>query len=541
MDPIIIKIIVFLALLTLLLFLCDIDMTKICKSGKISFSGVKSFLQASFLKFKALIRAINKSFLKLNPLYALKNPIIFIVEVGAIIITTITFSHAMQFEDYSFNLQLAIWLWITVLCANLVETFAEDKKLPENNQPKKSQVYVNRILRNGKVESVPLVLLRRGDLVVLKKNDTVPCDGVLFQGIALIDESAVGNVSIPVIKDADTDRNILIKGSKVLYGNIKLKITANQAIIFINDFLNSIEKPLKKKTPDDTALDAALIGLTIVFMSIIIFLVIFADYSKVIIATSALIALFVCLLPTTIGGLLPAIGPSSVEVFSKNNLFSNPTTFDNSYEDKPIHSLSKSDSGYDFPSTSPTALALNFYPPQQPSVVAYVNSKIQEANNIFAHKNMNLKLSDDVIRAEAPAIAEFRTIDFEYLLATALNVLGLAKQILVARGNLVIFCLAYDVSKYFAIIPALCASQHPMTGVLSIVQLASIKSAVLSVVMFNALVILLLIPFASPKSVKLKHEVTLKSNIQIYGFLGVLLPFICIKLINILVVYFHWA
>lgn len=536
MDPIVIKLIVFFALLTLLLFLCDIDMAKF-KSRLNFFTGIKPLLKACVLKVKRLIIVIGKSFLMFNPICALKNPVIFIVEVGAIIITTITFSHVMQFADYSFNLQLALWLWITVFFANFVETLAQARNTPESNLPKKSQVFVNRILRNGKVESVPLVMLRRGDLVALNKNDTVPCDGVLFQGIALVNESAAGDIFVPVIKDADTDKNVLLKGSKVLYGNIKLKITANQAIVFINNLLNSTQIPLKTKAPEDTALDAALMGLTIVFMSIIIFFVIFADYSKVIIATSALIALFVSLLPTTIGGLLPAIVPSSVEVFSKINSFSNPTTLDNSYEDKRTNPSFKSDSGYDL-----TPLTSNFYPPQQPSVVAYVSSKIQEANNIFAHKNMNLKIHDDIIRAEAPAIPELTTIiDFEYLLTTALNVLGLAKQIFATRGALVIFCLAYDVSKYFAIIPALCACQHPMTGVLSLFQLASIKSAVLSVVMFNALVLLLLTPFASPKFIKLKPEDRLRCNIRTYCFLGVLLPFICIKLINVLVVYFHWA
>lgn len=540
MDPIVIKIIVFLALLTLLLFLCDIEIAKVFNKDLFSYSNLKSFYSACVHKIRVLISAINKSILKLNPIYALKNPIVFIVEVGAIIVTTITFSHAMQYEDYSFNLQLSVWLWITVLCSNLVETLAQDKKTKEPEQPKKSQVFVNRISRNGKIENVPLILLRRGDLILLKKNDAVPCDGELFQGIALIDESSVRNVSIPVIKEADTDRNKLLKDSKILYGNIKLKITANQTIIFINDFLNSTDNAKKHKTPDDTALDAALIGLTVVFLSIIIILVIFADYSKVIIATSALIALFVCLLPTTIGGLLPAIGPSSVEAFSKHNLLSTNANTNTSGDDNLVSSLSKSDSLYDF--SSQASIPSNFYPPKQPSVVAYVNSKIQDASNILAHNNLNLNFSDEVIKAESPVIAEFSTvIDFEFLLATALNVLGLVKQILVARGNLVVFCLAYDISKYFALIPALCASQHPMSGFLSLFQLASIKSAVLSVVMFNALVILLLIPFAFPDSVKLKPEATLKSNIRIYGFLGVLLPVIGIKLINVLVVYFHWA
>lgn len=540
MDPTAVNIIIFLVCLTLLVFLLDINIVKVFKDGVKFFSCILNPFCTDSLNWKVILNVIKKSLLKLNPLYTLKNPIVFIVEVGAIIITAITFSHAIQYTDYSFNLQLSIWLWISVFCSNFVETLAQYKHSEQNEQQSKTKIYVNRIAKNGKIENVPVLRLRKGDLIVLNKNDTVPCDGELFTGIALIDESAVIGESVPVVKEADTERNKILKGTKVLYGNIKLKITTNQAVTLIDEFLRITEPPKKLKTPDESAVDATLIGLAIVFLGIIIILVVFADYSKVIISTSALIALFVCLLPTTIGGLLPAIGPSSVEEFSKNNFPLSCVDKDKSCDNIFPSYLQKHSSGNDF--SAQTTKSSNFFAQEQSSVVSYVDSGIKEESNIFKHKNLNMKFGGNVIRAEAPVISDFGpVINFEYLLTIALNILGLSKQILATRGNLVMFSVAYDVSKYFAVIPALCASQHPISGVFNVIQLASIKSAVLSVVMFNALIIFLLIPFVFRESVKSQPGATIKNNIKTYGFLGVLLPFIGIKLVNILVVYFHWA
>lgn len=534
------QVFILLVLLTLLVFLFDIDIIKAVKDGLNSFSkNLKSFW-ANLAKYKVILTALKKSFLKLNPLYTLKNPLVFIVELGAIIITAITFTYAIKFQDYSFNLQLAIWLWVSVFCSNFIESLAEDKDSKDTDQANKKKTYVNRISKNGKVESVPIILLKKGDLILLRKNEKVPCQGLLFSGIALIDESSICGSSIPVVKEADTPRNVIYQGTTVLYGSIKLKITSNQVLTIFDQFLNIHEYTKKNKNPDEAAIDSILVGLAIIFLGIIFLLVIFADYSKVIISTSALIALFVCLLPTTVGGLLPAIGPSSVQEFSKKNPLSTQFDLDKSLRNNLFTSPVSA-------SFNQSYNAINTAQAQKhPFGYYYANSRLEGmkegTNNISAQTNKHTLYTNEYIGADAAAIGSYANkIDFEYMLAGALNILGLAKQILMARGNLVAFSLAYDISKYFAIIPALCASQHPMAGFFSIIQLASIKSAVLSVVIFNALIIVSLTPFSMPEKVSFQSANMLKNTIKNYGLLGVLLPIICIKIINVLVVHLHLA
>lgn len=531
------QVFIFLILLTLLVFLFDINVIKAFKGGLNFFSDILKSFSESLFKQKTLFCAIEKSFLKLNPLYTLKNPLVFIVELGAIIITAITCSQALKLVDFSFNFQLAAWLWITVYCSNLIESLAESKE-PQPKEPlSKSKTYVNRISKNGKVESVPVIRLKKGDLILLRKNETVPCDGVLFSGIALIDESSICGSTIPVAKEADTEKNKIYQGTKVLYGNIKLKITKSQALTIFDQFLNIHNLIKKNKTPDEAAVDSILIGLAIIFLGIIFLLVIFADYSKVIIATSSLIALFVCLLPTTIGGLLPAIGPSSVKELAKQGLLSETKALDK-HLDNTYQSPQNPNTDNFFQSYKLS----NDYAREQSAGFYQIGAKLEQENNLLTPKSHKMSFTSDMIKAEAIAISDFSNkIDFEYMLAAALNVLGLAKQILIARGNLVIFSLAYDISKYFAIIPALCLSGHPVSGVFNLLQMASIKSAVLSVVMFNALIIFLLIPFAFPDSIDIPSEKLFRKNIKTYIFLGILLPFICVKIINVLVVYFHLA
>lgn len=541
MSPIIMQTIIIFTILTLTVFIFDIDIAKLYNDSSNFISCIFKPFCNNLSQEKILASTFKKTFFKLNPFYMLRNPLIFIVEVGAIIITVITFSHAIQFADFSFNLQLSLWLWFTVICANFVESISESNDNSEADEFDKTKMFVSKIAKNGKIKNVPVISLKRGDLILLKKNQIVPCDGVLFHGIALIDESFIRGKSVSVVKEADTDRNAIMRGSKVLYGSIKLKITMNQSLNFFDQFLDIAENIKSHKTPEENAVEAILITLTILFLGVIICLVFFADYSKVIIATSALIALLVCLLPTTIGALLPAIGPSCSEESSKSNFClsnCNAMTPSKVNQNTFMSATLKHNFNNILPNSSTQVSDATEH--ELSSTASYVSSDIHDEQNIFSTTGDGLMLIDGVLQQEI-GVERLSIIDFQYLFSVTLNILGLGKQILIARGNLVIFSVCYDIAKYFAIIPALWMSQYPVAGVLNIMHLASVKSAVLSVVIFNALIIFFLIPFAALSPEPTQSETMLKRNIRTYGFLGLLLPFVGIKLINVFVVLFHWA
>lgn len=670
-------------------------------------------MQSSIFKADLIAQAIKSSFVKLNPIGMARNPVMFVVEIGSAITTAITIYNITKGQPFIFNLQISLWLWFTVLFANFAEALAEGKGKAQAETLKKSrsETFANKILDNGSVENIPALSLQKEDIVLVKDNEIIPCDGEISEGVALVDESAITGESAPVVREAGGDRSAVTGGTKVLSGNIKVIITANAGETFLDRMIKMVESAKRQKTPNEKALEILLIGLTILFLVVVITLKLFAGYTGVIVAIPILIALLVCLMPTTIGGLLPAIGIAGMDRLLTHNVIAlsgraveasgdvNIVLLDKTgtitlgnrlatefipakgveekdlahaallsslADDTPegrsvvvlakeklhirgrdiktpegatyiefsaetrisgididgkqirkgavdaISHLTKSH-GFDFPNEVQSSVELVAGQGGTPLVVAE-NGKVLGVirlkdvlkqgikERLHQLQLMGIKsvmitgdnpmtaaaiaaeagVSDFVAEAkpetklgkirdyqnsgymvamigdgtnDAPALAQAdvavamnagtqaareasNMIDLDSSPTKLLDIVEIGKQILITRGALTTFSVANDVSKYFAIIPALFVAQYPALKILNIMQLSNPQSAILSAVIFNAIIIPCLIPL-SLKGVEYKQtdvETMLKKNIFIYGFGGLLLPFLAIKLIDILVV-----
>lgn len=266
-----------------------------------------------------IFQAILASFAKLSPLKLWRNPVMLIAEIGAIITTIAGFSHPTNF---AFDVQISIWLWFTVLFANFAEALAEGKGKAQALSLKqaRSEIYAQVIDEDGNISSVPALSLQKGDLVLVEDNMLIPSDGDIVEGIALIDESAITGESAPVVRESGGDKSGVTGGTKVLSGKIKIEITATAGETFLDQMINMIESAKRKKTPNEIALEVLLVGLTVLFVTVTATLPVFGQYMNVGVATIILIALLVCLIPTTIGGLLPAIGIAGMDRLIDNNV-----------------------------------------------------------------------------------------------------------------------------------------------------------------------------------------------------------------------------
>lgn len=673
-------------------------------------------MKSSIFKAEFLTEAIKGSFLKLNPIDMARNPVMFIVEIGSLVTTAITIYNMIKGQPYSFDLQISLWLWFTVLFANFAEALAEGKGKAQAESLKKSrsETFANIIKDNGEIEVVPALSLKKGDMVLVSDNEIIPCDGEMAEGVALVDESAITGESAPVVREAGGDKSGVTGGTKVLSGNVKIRITANPGETFLDQMIKMVEGAKRQKTPNEKALEILLIGLTVLFLVVVVTLKFFASYMSVTIAIPVLIALLVCLMPTTIGGLLPAIGIAGMDRLLSHNVIALSGRAVEASGDVNVVLLDKTGT-----ITLGNRLATEFIPakgieekdlahaallssladdtPEGRSVVVLAKEKLhirgrdiktpEGAKFIEFHADtrmsgvdigehqirkgavdvietltksfgnefpqevriafekvasqggtplvvaengkvlgvirlkdvlkdgikerlhqlhmMGIKsvmitgdnpmtaaaiaaeagVSDFVAEAkpemklgrirdfqsngymvamigdgtnDAPALAQAdvavamnagtqaareasNMIDLDSSPTKLLDIVEIGKQILITRGALTTFSVANDVSKYFAIIPALFVAQFPALKILNIMQLTSPQSAILSAVIFNAIVIPCLIPL-SLRGVEYKQtdvETMLKKNIFIYGFGGLLLPFVAIKLIDILVVLLH--
>lgn len=673
-------------------------------------------MKSSIFKAEFLSEAIKGSFLKLNPVDMVRNPVMFVVEIGSAVTTAITIYNMIKGQPYSFDLQISLWLWFTVLFANFAEALAEGKGKAQAESLKKSrsETFANKIFENGEIKNAPALSLQKEDIVLVKDNEIIPCDGEIVDGVALVDESAITGESAPVVRESGGDRSAVTGGTKVLSGSIKVRITANPGETFLDRMIKMVESAKRQKTPNEKALEILLIGLTVLFLVVVVTLKFFAGYMGVDVAIPILIALLVCLMPTTIGGLLPAIGIAGMDRLLTHNVIAlsgraveasgdvNIVLLDKTgtitlgnrlatefitandidekdlahaamlsslADDTPegrsvvvlakeklhvrgrdikaphgakfiefsaetrmsgididgkqirkgavdaISNLAKSH-GLDFPAEVRSAVELVAGQGGTPLVVAE-NCKVLGVirlkdvlkqgikERLHQLQLMGIKsvmitgdnpmtaaaiaaeagVSDFVAEAkpetklakirdyqnggymvamigdgtnDAPALAQAdvavamnagtqaareasNMIDLDSSPTKLLDIVEIGKQILITRGSLTTFSVANDVSKYFAIIPALFVAQFPALKILNIMQLASPQSAILSAVIFNAIVIPCLIPL-SLRGVEYKQtdvETMLKKNIFIYGFGGLLLPFVAIKLIDILVVLLH--
>lgn len=677
---------------------------------------------SSIFKPEFMKEAIKGSILKLNPISMLRSPVMFIVEIGSVITTAITIYSIIKGQPYSFNLQISLWLWFTVIFANFAEALAEGKGKAQAESLKKSrsETFANKVNDNGEIEVIPALSLRKGDIVLVGDNEIIPCDGEMSEGVALVDESAITGESAPVVREAGGDKSGVTGGTKVLSGSVKIRITANPGETFLDQMIKMVEGAKRQKTPNEIALEILLIGLTVLFLVVVITLKFFAGYMYVAIAIPVLIALLVCLMPTTIGGLLPAIGIAGMDRLLSHNVIALSgraveasgdvnvvlldktgtitlgnrlaTEFipakgvqeeelakaamlsslaDETPEGRSVVVLAKEKlhvrgrditapegakfiefsaetrmSGVDFPigdtwhkirkgavdSIENLSKSYGLEFPQEvrlafervagqggtPLVVAE-NGKVLGVIRLKDVLKQGIKerlhqlhmmgiksvmitgdnpmtaaaiaaeagVSDFVAQAkpemklekirdyqnngymvamigdgtnDAPALAQAdvavamnagtqaareaaNMIDLDSSPTKLLDIVEIGKQILITRGALTTFSVANDVSKYFAIIPALFVAQYPALKILNIMHLASPQSAILSAIIFNAIIIPCLIPL-SLKGVEYRQttsESMLMRNILIYGFGGLLLPFVMIKVIDILVVLLHLA
>jgi potassium-transporting ATPase ATP-binding subunit len=655
--------------------------------------------------------AIKDAFKKLNPRLMIRNPVMFVVEIGALL-TTYYVIHDLAIRHttyFSLNLQIAIWLWITVLFANFAEAIAEGRgKAQAESLRKARKETIAKKLVDGNVVEVGASDLRKGDVVLIEAGELVPGDGTVIEGIASVDESVVTGESAPVIRESGGDRNSVTGGSTVLSDWIKVEISADPGESFLDHMISLVEGAKRQKTPNEIALTILLVGLTLIFVLVCSTLEAFAKYSQSVAAVPILIALAVCLIPTTIGGLLSAIGIAGMDRVLRSNVIAmsgraveaagdvdvllldktgtitlgnrmavefapapNVTReelanvaqlaslADETPEGRSIVVLAKED--YGIRGRDITALGAEFIPfsaqtrmsgvdvegrrlrkgaseaverfatdsggtmPDEvkkdveriareggtPLVVAdgdkilgtiYLKDIIKGGmKERFAElRRMGIKTvmitGDNPVTAaaiaaeagvddflaeavpeekmslikkyqnngslvamtgdgtnDAPALAQAdvgmamhsgtqaakeagNMIDLDSNPTKLIETVEVGKQLLMTRGSLTTFSVANDVAKYFAIIPALFVVAFPVLKSLNVMKLATPQSAILSAVIFNALIIVALIPLAL-RGVKYRPmgaNLIFRRNMLIYGVGGLIAPFIGIKLIDII-------
>ncbi|MBS1962644.1 MAG: potassium-transporting ATPase subunit KdpB [Bdellovibrionales bacterium] len=281
--------------------------------------------ESSLFEKKLIAPAIRDAFKKLDPRSLVKNPVMFITAIGATL-TTLEFAFATRSR---FNLQIAVWLWFTVLFANFSEAIAEGRGKAQAESLRKTKTTAKARLLKGKTETVVNATdLRKGDLVVCESGDLIPGDGEVAEGIATVDESAITGESAPVVREAGGDRSAVTGGTRVLSDRIVVRITTETGDGFIDRMIRLVEGAKRQKTPNEIALNILLAGLTLIFLLAVGSLKLFADYSGMaagqdlsgVVTMPVLISLLVCLIPTTIGGLLSAIGISGMDRLIRKNV-----------------------------------------------------------------------------------------------------------------------------------------------------------------------------------------------------------------------------
>jgi potassium-transporting ATPase ATP-binding subunit len=280
---------------------------------------------------KIVKRAIKDSFIKLNPRLLAKNPVMFSVGVGSVLCTILLLRNltiGISGSQMLFQVQITVWLWFTILFANFAEAMAEGRGKAQADTLKKGRkdTLARRLLHDGKEEMVPAVMLQKGDIVLVKAQEAIPSDGEVIEGMATINESAITGESAPVIRESGGDRSAVTGGTTVLSDWLRIRITVDSGKTFIDRMISLVEGAHRQKTPNEIALDILLACLTIIFVIVVATLLPFASYSVQQGHTGQppdlfqLVALLVCLIPTTIGGLLSAIGIAGMDRVLQHNV-----------------------------------------------------------------------------------------------------------------------------------------------------------------------------------------------------------------------------
>jgi K+-transporting ATPase ATPase B chain len=668
-------------------------------------------------------RAIRDSFVKLHPRLMMKNPVMFVVEVGAAMTTLEIFKDLAMGVNIGFTFQITLWLWFTVLFANFAEAMAEGrgKAQADTLRKTKTETMAKRLKNGKKYESVAATELRRGDVVLVERGDTIPGDGDVIEGIASVDESAITGESAPVIRESGGDRSAVTGGTRVLSDQIKVQITSNPGETFLDRMIALVEGAERQKTPNEIALNIVIAGLTFIFLLAVVSLYPFAQYSVQSAGSgqapsvTVLISLLVCLIPTTIGGLLSAIGIAGMDRVMQHNVLAMSgkaveaagdvntllldktgtitlgnrqavefipigdategeladaaqlsSLADETPEGRSIVVLAKEKYAYRgrevadheahfIPFTAQTRMSgvdldgrrirkgatesvVEFVqeqggniPPEltettqrisrsggTPLVVAdrgrvlgvihlkdVVKGGMRErfeqlrrigirtvmitgdnpltAAAIAAEAGVDDFLAQatpkdkmDLIKKEqaggrlvamtgdgtndAPALAQAdvglamntgtmaakeagNMVDLDSNPTKLIEVVAIGKQLLMTRGSLTTFSIANDVAKYFAILPAMFMATYPSLQKLNIMYLRNPQSAVLAAVIFNALIIISLIPLAlrGVAYKPLSAAALLRRNLLIYGVGGVIAPFPGIWVIDRILGLLHLA
>lgn len=662
-----------------------------------------------------LSRAVVDAFKKLDPRWQSRNPVMFVVEIGSVVTTILFIRDIVTGQGHAgFDFAISAWLWFTVLFANFAEAVAEGrgKAQADHLRRTKSETLAKKLDAQGKVTQVPSTALRKGDLVQVDAGDLIPGDGDVVRGAATVDESAITGESAPVIRESGGDRSAVTGGTRVLSDQIVVQISTNPGESFLDRMISLVEGAQRQKTPNEIALSILLAGLTIVFLIAVATLAPFSIYAGSKQSLVVLIALLVCLIPTTIGGLLSAIGIAGMDRVMQRNvlamsgraveaagdvdtlLLDKTGTItlgnrqaveiipaagvdardaakiaylsslpDETPEGRSIVALAQRSgaevngglppdaafvpfsaytrmSGVDMngshirkgapdaifkwvreqggtPSTelaaqveriarsggTPLLLARNtmvlavihlkdilkpnmigrfdrlramgirtvMITGDNPLTAAAI-AKESGVDDFLAEATPETKM--DLIKREqasgrlvamtgdgtndAPALAQAdvgvamnsgtqaakeaaNMVDLDSDPTKLIEVVEIGKQLLMTRGALTTFSIANDVAKYFAILPAMFATAYPAMNLLNVMHLATPQSAILSAVIFNALIIIALIPLAlrgvtyTPRGA----SAVLRQNVLVYGVGGIIVPFVGIKIIDIILSILH--
>ncbi|WP_316634469.1 potassium-transporting ATPase subunit KdpB [uncultured Flavobacterium sp.] len=669
----------------------------------------------SLFESKQVKEALVQSFVKLNPKMMIKNPVMFTVEIGTAIMFAVCISILMGATDqgsFIYNLIVFLILLVTLLFANFAEAIAEARGKAQADSLRKTreETPARQILPNGEIKNISSSELKKGDIFVCESGDLIATDGEIIEGLATIDESAITGESAPVIREAGGDKSSVTGGTKVLSDKIKVIVTSEPGESFLDKMIALVEGASRQKTPNEIALTILLAAFTLIFVIVCVTLKPFADYANAPITIAAFIALFVCLIPTTIGGLLSAIGIAGMDRALRANVITKSGKAVETAGDIDVLLLDKTGT-----ITIGNRKATNFYPakgiseedfiksavlssladdtPEGKSIVELAGAEtanklsiegatlikftaetrtsgviLKNGTNIRkgaqdAAKNIALQAGNsfpedidqkvveisskggtplvvvkdnqvqgvielqDIIKTgmkerfdrlrkmgvktvmvtgdnpltakfiaeaagvddfiaeakpedkmnyikneqnlgklvammgdgtnDAPALAQANVgvamnsgtqaakeagnmVDLDNDPTKLIEIIEIGKQLLMTRGTLTTFSIANDVAKYFAIVPALFITAIPALEGLNIMRLHSPESAILSAVIFNAIIIPILIPLAL-RGVDYKPigaSAILKRNLLIYGLGGLIVPFIGIKLIDLLVALF---
>ena len=533
----------------------------------------------AFADKKMLGRAIKDSFVKLNPKTQVQNPVMLLVYISAILTSGLWIVSLFGLKDASsgYTLAIAVILWFTCIFANFAEAIAEGRGKAQADalRASKKDVEAHKIPSADKKEQITAVssaLLKKGDIVIVKAGEQIPGDGEVIEGAASVDESAITGESAPVIREAGGDRSAVTGGTTVLSDWIVVRITSEAGESFLDKMIAMVEGASRKKTPNEIALQIFLVALSIIFILVTVSLYTYSIFSAKQAgidnptSVTTLVALLVCLAPTTIGALLSAIGIAGMSRLNQANVLAMSGRAIEAAGDVDILMLDKTGTITLGNRKANAFIPVDGVSEQDLADAAQLSSladetpegKLQMIRD-FQSKGHLVAMTGDGTN-DAPALAQAdvavamntgtqaakeagNMVDLDSSPTKLIDIVRIGKQLLMTRGSLTTFSIANDIAKYFAIIPALFMGLYPGLSALNIMGLHSPQSAVLSAIIYNALIIIALIPLAL-KGVKYREVPAgklLSRNLLIYGLGGLVAPFIFVKLIDMLLVLFGLA